>query len=122
MAAIGIALAAAVGAAAAAGIDGATTTGLGSGGAGVTSCDPDGVTLAQTTSGSTLTAVVVESVHADCAGAELFVTLAQGDGTEVGTAGPETVPGGGGDVSLTVVPGTVDLADFDDHHLRITGP
>lgn len=106
-------------AASAAALNGIATADLGVGSALVATCDPDGVTLTQITSGSTVTDLSVTGIDGACAGGDLSVTLAAADGSVVATAGPTTVSGTS--ATLVVTP-TPEVGDFVSHHLRIIGP
>ncbi len=110
-----------VGFASAAALNGLSSSLLGSGNAPVATCDGDGFTVTHILSGSTVTDVTVSGIHADCAAGELSVTLTDAVDAVVSSGGPETVPGGGGAVTVPVAP-TIDVSSFTNHHLRIVGP
>lgn len=107
--------------AAAATLGGLATGGLGAGQASVTACDPDGFTITQVLSATTVTDLIVGDIHSACAGGVLVVTLVDVSNAVVGEAGPTTVPGGGGSVTVAVTP-TPDTAVVDRHLIRIVGP
>ena len=106
-------------AASAAALNGVNSNDLGVGSAVVAACDPDGVTLTQVTTGSTVTGLTVDGIDGACVGGVLSVTLAAADGSVVATGGPATVAAATETLALTPTP---DVGDFVAHHLRIIGP
>jgi hypothetical protein len=78
---------------------------LGSGNAAVGSCDTDGFTYANVTSGGNVTAVTVTGINLSCAGGRLTVTLANSSNASIGS-GSVTLPAAGftGSASVPMSP------------------
>jgi hypothetical protein len=75
---------------------------LGSGAAGVPSCDTS-FTVAHTTSrGNVTTTTVGDIADPDCSGGELYLTLTDATGAGVGSGGPVAVPNDGDAVADSV--------------------
>jgi len=98
---------------------------IGSGAAGVVSCDTS-FTVAHTTSrGDVTTTTVSDIADPDCEGGEVYVTLTDAGGAGIGSGGPVTVPTDGDafpnsvDVSLSPQPAAPTVAGV---RITITGP
>ncbi|MFH1104789.1 MAG: hypothetical protein V1757_07580, partial [Actinomycetota bacterium] len=86
--------------------------------AAVTPCDPDGFSVRQTLSGSSVSSVIVSGIASACATGTLSVTL--NNGATYSTASG-TVPGGGGSLALTLSP-AVAITDHHTVDVTISGP
>ena len=99
---------------------------LAAGAASVSRCDSDGVTVEYTTSGGAVTAVRVNGLaDPGCEGAALRITLTDGSGNAISSAGPTTVPADGDttdnalSVSVSPNPAAGTVAAY---HVSMTGP
>ena len=118
MAAIALAVAAiAITPALAAGLGSGTHT-LGANLAAVAPCDPDGFSVRQTLSGSSVSSITVSGIASACATGTLSVTLNNG---ATFTTASGTVPAGGGSMTLSLSP-TVAITDHHTADVTITGP
>ena len=91
---------------------------LSTGGAAVSRCDTDGVTVGQNLSGTNVVSVSVGGISASCAGGVLSLTVNNGTANAGGSA---TVPVGGGSVTITLA-SAVAVKDVASNDLTITGP
>ncbi|MGH8991273.1 MAG: hypothetical protein ACRDZ7_07085 [Acidimicrobiia bacterium] len=85
-----------------------TAGALGSGSVTPATCDPDGVTTRyvtgfDTTTGYTVTSVVVGGISASCEGRQVSVTVVKSGDHKLTTGGPGTVPAGGGTVTVALL-------------------
>lgn len=88
----GLAAAAAASVAAATPLGEIANAQIASAGSGVPRCDTNGITVAYTTSGSSIVAVVVASrPGADCEGAVLRVTITDANGNSIAQSDPQIV-------------------------------
>ncbi|MGI9113143.1 MAG: hypothetical protein ACR2GT_13275 [Gaiellaceae bacterium] len=79
--------------AAAASLGGVGSSALGAGDGPIAVCDPDGFTVAYTTSAGNVTAVTVGGIaDPGCEGGALSVTVTDAGGTGIASGGPQTIP------------------------------
>ena len=101
----------------AAGLAGASRS-LGSAGAAVARCDPDGFSVVQNLSGTNVVSLTVGGIAAGCGGGTMQVTLHNGSASSTGSA---TVPGGGGSLTVSLAPSiAATVAERVD--IAVTGP
>lgn len=96
---------------------------VGGGAAAVAPCDPDGFTIAYTTSGGNVTAVTVGGVkEPGCAGGRLAVALVSASGAAVGS-GTAVVPSGAdpGSVGVSISP-SPSASAVAGYRVTISGP
>ena len=105
--------------ASAAALNGVQATNLSVGAATVLDCDPDGVTVTQVTTLTTLTDLSIGDIDPACIGGDLTVTLAAGDGSVVAAVGPVPVTGA---TMLLPLALSIDVGTYTAHHVRIIGP
>lgn len=101
-----------------------TQSSVGSTSGSVNACDPDGFTIAYTTSRGNVTQATIGGIKEPaCAGGSLSLTLTDPGGSSIGNGGPVTVPSlsdpGSMAVPLTVQPYAGNVAGF---RVVIVGP
>jgi hypothetical protein len=112
--------------AAAASLGGVGSSALSAGDGAIAACDPDGFTVAYTTSAGNVTAVTVSGIaDPGCDGGALSVTVTDAGGVGVAGAGPLTIPVDGDSVdnSLAVSVSPQPLAETPAGvEIAIAGP
>jgi len=96
---------------------------LSAGSAPIATCATGGITVTYTTgsdpvAGYTVTGATVANLSTACAGKQVRLTLADAASNSVAVAGPVTVPGGGGSVSLPIG-GTIAVTSVADVHVAV---
>jgi hypothetical protein len=82
--------------AAAASLGGVGSPALSAGNGAIAACDPDGFTVAYTTSAGNVTAVTVSGIaDPGCEGGALSVTVTDSGGVGLASGGPQTIPADG---------------------------
>lgn len=112
--------------AAAASLGGVQTQGLAAGSAVVAACDSDGLTVAFTTSGGSVTTVTVGGIaDPGCEGGRLAVTVTNSSSAAIGSSSPQTIPADGDvvDNSVAVAVSPQPSAEqVTGVHISIVGP
>ena len=100
---------------------GSSSDTIGAGNVPTPRCTSTAVTVVETVTTTYVTGVTVSSIPSSCAGATISVTMAEGP-TVFYTPASQTVPAGGGQVTVAIPSGDIPVTAAAEADVVMTGP